>query len=197
MPRAPFPWLPWTQYPRRPGVAWAAGCHPSNLVSGEPNVPLRPPLLRLSRSRPFSLRFASHSLFLSALLFSSFLYLFIHSILLFPSFSLQPPLFPYKTPSLFFSLSFPALYFSFFHLLYFSFPPLPLHRPLPFYNPFIILSFILSYRKLYFFHPLYIFISFLLLCLDCASFFYSLPPPLFFSFPLCSLRFLNPYFSSR
>lgn len=103
---------------------------------------LSPDYLALHRSRFVSL-------FLSALLFSSFLYLFIHSILLFPSFSLQPPLFPRETPSLVLR----TVFFLLLYLLYFSFLPLPLL----FYNPFIIFFFFFPfYRKLYFFYPLYI-----------------------------------------
>lgn len=87
---------------------------------------LSPDYLALHRSRFVSL-------FLSALLFSSFLYLLIHSILLFPSFSLQPPLFPRETPSLVLR----TVFFLLLYLLYFSFLPLPLL----FYNPFIIFFF--------------------------------------------------------
>ena len=72
---------------------------------------LSPDYLALHRSRFVSL-------FLSALLFSSFLYLLIHSILLFPSFSLQPPLFPRETPSLVLR----TVFFLLLYLLYFSFP---------------------------------------------------------------------------
>lgn len=108
---------------------------------------LSPDYLALDRSR-----FASHSLFLSALLFSSFLYLFIHSILLFPSLSLLLLSFSPQNSFPLFSLSFSALYFSFFHLLYSSFPSL---LPLLFHNPFIILFLFVIPKTLLLLSPLY------------------------------------------
>lgn len=151
MPRAPFPWLPWTQYPRRPRVAWAAGCHPSNLVSGEPNVPLRPSLPTISLSTVLAslliLSFYPRFYFPLSFIFSSILsYCFRHSLY-------YSSLFPHKTPSLFSLYHSPHYIFPF--SIFYIFPSFPSLLPLLFHNPFIILFLFVIPKTLLLLSPLY------------------------------------------